>query len=404
MQEHHKQEMKNTLVSYASQCQTRSVVIFGHCNASQEMVDYLQGQNSAVTCYLDNNPQKQGEILDGIPVYPPRYIENFSKENSLVLIITKFYGEMASQLKNLGYEGEIIQVVEFQSFQSFSLEEEVFLLKKARVEAGYQHLQELQSQFPADFLLLCPFAALGDVYWALSYLPAYCQKQGISSCTIVVVGHGCKQVASLFGHDNIVVLHQKEMDALVQAVVFTQEKNAFIAHHDRLYTDTSLKILKETYMDFTSFYRDVIFGLPRETKAQAPSKQAPLSPESKERINQGNCLILAPYAHSIVEVPLSFWEKIAKEHQEKGGQVLTNVATGQAPLMGTEALSLPLDEMISAVEWAGYFMGMRSGLCDLLTSANCAKTMVFPSCCFSGTAYPVSDFFALEDWDIQVIP
>ncbi len=403
MQENHKQEMIVTLEKYASVCRASSVVIFGHCNAAQEMLDYLQGQKMTVSCYLDNNPQKQGEILDGIPVYPPQYIENFSKENSLVLIITKFYWEMASQLRTLGYEGEIIQVVEFQSFQSFSLEDAVFHQKMKRVEEGYSLLQEVKFLKPQDFLLICPFAALGDVYWAMAYWEAYCSKEGISSCTIAVVGNGCREVASSFGYECILVLEEKKMDALVQAVVFTQEKQALIAHHDRLYTDTSLKVVSLQYMSFTDFYREVIYALPQDTKPASPSVKKTLSQESKRLIEKGNTVIVSPYAHSIVEVPLSFWENLVVEYQEKGFLVLTNVASGQAPLSRTQELSLPLNEMISAVEWAGHFVGMRSGLCDLLHGASCKKTLVFPSCYFSGTNYQVSDFFALEGWEIKVI-
>lgn len=404
MQEEHKKEMIKTLEHHLPFCHTASVIVFGHCNAAQEMVEYLQNRGIVPTCYLDNNPEKQGKVLDGIPVFSPDKIQDYGKENSIVFIITKFYWSMAHQLRSLGYEGNLVEVVEYATFQAFSTDDVTFLQKKQRVFLGYERLQQIRSQWEGDFLVVCPFSALGDVYWAMSYLPAYCQREEIPSCTIAVVGKGGGQVVSMFGYKHIVLLEQKEMDALVQALLLTQDKNAIIAHHDRVYTDPSLKMLQHQYIQFQAFYRDVVYGLSPETKPELPKETEPLTEESKGKIVPGKTVILAPYAHSIVEVPLAFWENLVLDYEKKGFSLLTNVAPGQVPLVGTEGLSLPLNQMISAVEYAGHFVGMRSGLCDVLYGAQCVKTVVFPSCYFSGTSHLVSDFFSLDGWDTVVIP
>lgn len=403
MQENHKQEMIETLKQYESLCRTRSVVVFGHCNGAQELVDYLHSLNLSVCCYMDNSTQKQGKTVQGLPVLPPERIAEFTKEDSIVLIITKFYSQMSHQLKQLGYEGEIVEVVSFQGFSNFSIEDQVFFQKQARVEEGYGMLTAIQSTHPQDFLLLCPFAALGDVYWALSYLPAYCEVHGISSCTIGVVGKGCEKVATLFGYEHILTLTQEKMDALVQAVVFTQEKKALIAHHDRLYTDKSLQILQKHALTFTQCYQQIVYGLPKEAEEVTPSVVETLSEELKSQMPPGKSVILAPYAHSIPVVGGSFWEDLVKEYEEKGFAVWTNVAPDQEALKGSKALCLPLSAMSSAVEWAGHFVGMRSGLCDVVHGAKGEKTLVYPSCYFSGTTYLVSDFYALEGWHTVVV-
>lgn len=397
------QEMRENLERYESQCRSRTVIVFGHCNSAQEMVAYLRSQNIEAACFLDNNPHKQGKILHGIEVYPTEAIANYKKEESLVLIITKFFEAMEEQLRSLGYLGEIVEVVAFQSFQRFSTEEAVFSQKKHRVTQGYEILQGILQKSPEDFLLICPFAALGDVYWAMSYFPAYCETQGISSCSIVVVGNGCREVANMFGYEKIEVLDQKNMDSLVQGVLFIREKKALIAHHDRLYTDPSLKILQQECIPFPSFYREVIYGLPQDAKESVPCCLEPLTPESKALLPQGKSVIFAPYANSIALVSPSFWENGVLEYKEKGFHLFTNVASGQEPLKGTKALSLPLREMAEAAEWAGHFVGMRSGLCDLLHAVPCEKTVVFPDGYFSGTCHKVADFFALEGWNHIIV-
>lgn len=381
----------------------KSVILFGHCNATEELADYLLAQGVTPLCFLDNNQEKQGGNYKNIEIFHPNYIKNYSGQDSMVLIASRYFSLMLHQLRQLGYEGEVIETVEYSSYQSFSSDDVTFSKKKQRILWGKQQLDALRREWGQEFLVVCPFAALGDVYWAMAYLSAYCHARNIPSCTIAVVGNGCKQVASLFGYEHISVFEQKQMDALVQLLVFTHEKEAIIPHHDHLYTDTSLKLLQRQLIPFTTWYQEVIYGLPQTAKAVAPMKKAPLSEEGKREMSQGNTVIFAPYAHSIAEVSLSFWENLVVEYKKKGLVVLTNVAAGQAPLSGTKGVSFPLHEMISAVEYGGHFVGMRSGLCDVLHSAQCQKTLVFPSCYFSTTPHLVSDFFALEGWETLVV-
>lgn len=81
-----------------------------------------------------------------------------------MFIITRYFHEMASQLRGLGYEGEIVEVVEFQSFQAFSTEQEIFQKKCERVREGVLTLGKMKEQFSSDFLVLCPYRALDEIF------------------------------------------------------------------------------------------------------------------------------------------------------------------------------------------------------------------------------------------------
>jgi hypothetical protein len=60
---------------------------------------------------------------------------------------------------------------------------------------------------------------------------------------------------------------------------------------------------------------------------------------------------------------------------------------------------VPIAQIKAAAEYAGAFIGIRSGLCDVLYTANCRKTVVFPDCHYSTTPHKVEDFFALPGWE-----
>lgn len=69
----------------------------------------------------------------------------------------------------------------------------------------------------------------------MSYLPEFMKKRKFSKCTVCVVGKGCGAVVSLFGSYNVEVFAQKELDAAVQACLYENEKDTFVAHQDRPY-------------------------------------------------------------------------------------------------------------------------------------------------------------------------
>ncbi len=394
-----KKEMIDSLQVYLESpplFQGKTVLLFGHCNATEELCDYLLEQKVTPLCFLDNNKEKQGNYYKNIPMYPPEYITNVQGIHSLVLIASRFFHPMTLQLRQLGYEGDIVETVEYNSFQSFSIDNMVFDQKKQRVEQGAQVFRQLQQEYSNSFFVLCPHQALGDVYWTMCYLPAYCKKHHLTSIVIVTVGHACAQVAKLFGYISVVSLEQKKMDMLLQQVVLLHENTVLIAHHNHLYSDTSFQILQHHFMEFSQYYRDIVLGLDETAICTSPLWGEALS--CPEIIPKGKAVILAPYANSVVEAPEEFWVELARQYQRKGFIVFTNIISGQEVVEGTTPLKLPLTEMIAAVEWAGHFVSIRSGICDVVYSAKAEKTVVFPYCLFSTTKHKISDFFALEGW------
>ncbi len=393
-------EMLQNIQGYLDQSppfQGRQVLIFGHCNASEELCDHLLSQGVTPRCFLDNNVSKQGSFFQQIPIQSPQYIQTLPEGESIVLIASRFYHPMCKQLRQLSYQGEVVETVEYNSFQAFSTEQSVFEQKKQRVLEGYHLWQQLEAQFPQHFFVLCPHQALGDVYWIMSYLPAYCQKHNIHSLAVVTVGTACGSVAKLFGYEGVLSLEQRQMDQLMQGVVLTQKQNVLIAHHNALYTDVSFRLLQGTFLPFVPYLRDVVLGLDDHARPLPPSCHQPFPNE--EGLPQGRSVIFAPYANSIVEAPLSFWENLAQDYLAQGFSVYSNILPGQEVIAGTKPLCLPLAEMYSAVEWAGHFVSIRSGICDVVHRAKAMKTLVFPPCFFSTTPHKISDFFALEGWE-----
>jgi hypothetical protein len=369
---------------------------FGHTAATEQLRLRLAHGGMRLAAVLDNSPHKQGSSLGGVPIVAPQAITERSGP-SLVLIASRFYDEMRRQLLDLGVTAdEILRVGELSITTDAAA--------GADPDRGEQLLERLRHAHPVRHLVVCPFGALGDVYWALAYLPAFAAARRLAPAAPVVVGESCRQVARLFGYEDADPLTQEEMDDLVAAVVSTEAPDATIAHHDRPYGSTApVRVLDKRFVGFTDVYRDVVYALPRCAQPQTPRRQTNRRPLS-DGLAPGRTVLLAPYAKSVLPVAPSFWEDTAELYASEGYAVATLVHGDEDAVPGTEALEVEIADLLVVAERAGTFIALRSGLCDVVHAARARKVHVSPDAYYSTTRYKVADFFALPGWESVVLP
>ena len=115
-------------------------------------------------------------------------------------------------------------------------------------------------------------------------------------------------------------------------------------------------------------------------------------------------MLIAPYAKSVLPVPWSFWEQTAQRYASQGIRSRRSCTATKPRYRGRSRSSFGYRRLLDAVERAGTFIGLRSGLCDLVHTARARKVHVFPDACYSTTSYKVADFFALPGWESVVLP
>lgn len=384
--------------------QGKNIYLFGHCNATEELVNLLIEKNFAVKAILDNNAVKHGKTCCGIPIVPPQAVLVEEAERTVICIVARAYAAMHAQLRELGFAGDVVKLVDYNSYAEYSLSDDTLSRKKQRLERGIHRKEELEQKYPGYFKILCPFCALGDVFFAMSYMPHFAKKCGICMEKIVycVIGNACGQVVSLFGADkHVECFSQKDMDELVQACLYTEDVNSFIAHQDRPYVVNLHRALYLKCIPLEVIYRCGVFGLPVDTE--------PVKPENLqtypglEHIERGSAVVFSPYAKSVAELPAAVWSEIVSDYRARGYQCFTNIAGQEKPLNGTIGLSPALTQLQSLVEWAGAFVGIRSGLCDILKYANCDKTALFPDYNYSDTRWKAIDMYFIDGWRNLVV-
>ncbi len=379
----------------------RKIFLFGHCEATLRLADFLLGQGFIVAAILDNNSEKYNIKFKGIPVANPAEILKTESDKTVVLIVTRFYEAMNEQLRDLGFNGKVIKLVDFNSFAEYSLDEGVRKRKLERVKDGRKTLDIIKKKYPDFFYVFCPFDALGDVYFCMGYLPAFLRKRSFDKCVICVPSKACAKVVRLFDSFETEVFPQRELDAAIQAVIYYQDKDCYIAHQDRPYVVDLHKALKIKLIPLETIYCCGVFGLPKDT--------VPTEPENWEdypwidEIEDGKTLILSPYAKSVTALDAKIWDDIIEEYSNKGFRIFTNVSGTEEAIAGTIPLNVPLNQMRSILEKAGTFIGIRSGLCDVIRTARCRKIALYPDYNYSDTKWKAIDMYSIDDFENIVV-
>lgn len=385
----------------SNELQDKHIYIFGHCNATEELIEILQEKGLDVCAILDNNMLKYGTYNKHIVIARPDYILEEKSSNVIVLIAARAYATMYKQLRSLGFKGEICKVVEYNSYAEYSLSDETIERMSARVDRGKIILDKINKSYNNPFLFLFPFAALGDVYIAMSYLPYFMKERGISNCVIAVIGKACAKVVDIFGGYKIEILSQKDMDEFIQASLHAEKENMFICHQDRPYVVNLHKALHIKKITLEQMYCCGVFKLPLDTKPCDPTnlKKYPLI----EDIQRNKSVILSPYAKSVTLLPEVIWNDIVKYYASQGYQCYTNVAAEEKALVGTIPISPQISQMQSVVERAGIFIGIRSGMCDVIRNANAIKIALYPDYNYSDTKWKAIDIYSLDGWENIVV-
>lgn len=401
MDSQHYAEMKENFfrLKSAGIFEEKTIFLFGHCNATEELVELFLAEGYAVEAILDNSTAKQGMSYQNIPVALPERVLGW--KNTVICIASRAYAAMKAQLGRMGYSGEVYKLVDYDSFSEYSLSGETWRRMGERLHRGGIFLERMKRKYEGMFRVYCPFPALGDVVLTMSYLPYFLQKKEVAKYVVFAVGNACADVAKMFGAEAVEVLTQKEMDEQVQAVIYERDSYSFIAHHDRPYVINLWKILSVQKTSFDELYRIGVFGLTDAFKPYSPVRLSVY--EKLEEIPAGNAVILSPYAKSVTNFPGKCWDSIVEYFSKKGYRIYTNVAGEEKELPETSRLEVRLNELQSVVERAGVFIGLRSGLCDVLRRADCRKIVLYPDCFYSSTGWKVEEVFHMDGWENIVV-
>ncbi|WP_411678493.1 glycosyltransferase family 2 protein [Caproicibacter sp.] len=256
-----------------------------------------------------------------------------------------------------------------------------------QIKKGYQIYQHLLAKYGRDVqILVCPWPGSGDAYIAGMLLKDYLKKNNISNYVVFTSCKPAPVLFQMFVDCKIEIQPQVNCEKLIKFFVFLNGENInikFLHFNIRSHTTIVEKVEGINGVSFFQMYSSVAFALDPSRELLPPRfscDKAVISDLFRtHQLEEGNTVILAPYAGSLTSCP-DFWNALAQELIKEGFCVCTNSGSAQEkPIKGTEAVKIPLQSIVPAVEYAGFFVGLRSGLCDIISSAKCKKAILYPS-------------------------
>lgn len=358
-----------------------NIYVFGLCDASTEIIKKIQHENINVKGILENNAKKQGKFCRGVLSSSVKNIISKYTSKDIFLIWSSYWREMKKQLIAEGVKEEQIIVL---SPNNELLGD--FWIRCKILYKGWALYRNIKNKYPQHKILLCPYTGTGDVYLIGTLLPAYLKKEKIFDYVLVVVSSACQKVTKIFNIKNVEQING--IDECIQLIHY------YMTCPD----ECDMKILNDSWgevhtngiewirgykgMNFTEMFLRYVFQLPLDTKPLQPNldynNSELLDFIEKYNIKKGKSVIISPYATTLADIPESFWEELVKKIKALGYDCYTNCdIKTENPIKGSKDIFFPLNIAPQFIEYAGAFIGVRSGFCDVISSAKAKKVVLY---------------------------
>lgn len=352
------------------------VVCFGNNDVTAETIRFLNERKISVNCIFDNG--YEGENENGIPVMHPG--DYAVSEKMFILIGSKYYNEMKQQLLKLGYtDTQIIQTISYVDMYIPAATNRVFFTELCELIKAKSVYKKVTKNMDEDgILFVSPAKSIGDIYLVLMYTRTYIKKENIKNFRYVITGGAAEAICKACNVSNYVKITVKEMLMLRKLVRFLDipDSRVMVCNEIWAYTNLGKNIIGYgKYNNFSLCYKKSVLGIKEDNlqfECPFPKYDGDIHKIFHDNnLIEGKTVLLAPYTNYLKPLPNEMWIKIADKLKERGFSVCTNCASEEEkPVPGSIPINLGFGEICSFIETAGYFIGARSGLCDVISSSN----------------------------------
>ncbi len=378
----------------------KEIYLFGVSDNTRQIIKTLRELGVHPKNVIDNDKTKQGSYCSRLKVVSMQEISEPAAKNKLYIFYSAYWREMIPQLLEQGIAKT--NIWRLNRNPGWLL----FLMLSAY--KGNMYRRSLVKQFGNKQIFLCPYTGTGDIYLIGTFWDEYIKRNHIDDYIFVVITGACKKVASLFEIKNVVVTKKKEYGAyLIDHYLFDNEKGNITILNDcwaQVHTNQVEWFRGYKGLYFTRLFRKFVFGLPDDVKPRHPEfkDESARVKEffAKYELVKGRTIIISPYSNTLSDLPEDFWETLVEALKGRGYIVGTNSGGKAEPaIKGSVELFFPLDIAPQIVEYAGGFIGVRSGFCDVISGASAKKVILYDAGnrFYMGSAF---EYFNLKDMEL----
>lgn len=248
-----------------------------------------------------------------------------------------------------------------------------------RLIVGYRVYKTIRKRLNKNVkLLIFPFGGLGDVYLVCQHI------ENKDNCAAVLTSNNATRITKLFQINDHEVINTFRMSCLCYYVniIGTDKCNAQIMHYDAyeyLHIGILMNMRGVNGINYDDMLSSFLFEHERKKKIVLPIFNHEDISRFCDEIGmvKDKSIIIAPDANSMTSLPMECWDRIVDIFLKKGFVVFTNCPPGTTPLNRTHAIDIPFEKSVPILDYAGYFIGLRSGFCDLICSSTCKKVIIY---------------------------
>lgn len=375
--------------------ENKKIYLFGVSENTRQIIQILRTHGLNPVSILDNDKIKQNTYCSGIQVISIEEVTDISNSQNIFIICSLYWREMTAQLyhKQVKKENILMLYYEESLFECFS-----------HAILGKRIYDKLKAQYGDVPVFVCPYTGTGDIYLIGTFWEQYIEKNHIEDYIFLVISKACEKVTRLFDIKNVVALNKKvESSYLIRYYMLCPEKVNVILLNDswpQVHTNPLEWFRGYKELEFMEQFRKFVFDLPDSVQPEHPTlKNA--DPEVEELLKnnglqEGNTVVLSPYSNTLADLPKQFWTSLAENLKQTGFTVCTNsIGDTEPAIEGTIPLTFSLEIAPQVIEKAGYFIGIRSGFCDVISGANAKKVILYHAKerFFNGSTY---EYFSLK--------
>lgn len=361
----------------------KKIVLFGAAVTDGRCKRWLEERGFTVDAIIDNSREKVGREYLGLTVRTPEEVLAPFDEDRVILITSPTYwSEMTHQVVQMGYSkrSQVFSVGAKPPKKTWS----VFLRRLVPAVKGSIALRKLARGADGKrTVFMTPVPPAGDVYVECLFIREYIRKNNVQRFVIAVPNAACRRMVELFGFDDVVVVDEDVLWKIVDYGRFARlgPEDLVVMHYPSL-NGSVAQMQGFKGLDFEKMFRYASFDLDEDVPHDVPL--AGSDPDTvrdaliSNGLRPGRTVILAPYARSLVHGhDEHFWDSLAADLTARGFDVCTSGFGPEEPAVaGTPLLQFPFSQAVQFVESAGFFVGLRSGLCDVISPASAVKVVL----------------------------
>lgn len=252
-----------------------------------------------------------------------------------------------------------------------------------QIYRGMEVIKNIRKTCGEDTHILFTRGATGDTYIQLLLLHNYVREKKITSYVLLGDPVGMEGLLPMFPEEKYIRISGYRAECIEKTYMllgagFLNLTIMFPWTYSLYANRCRIRMLER--FNFMDTYKWYVFGLNTSIHYNYPVIKKMDETLRRKFESQGvvdrKTIIIAPEANSVTELSVPFWNEIFQIWRDNGYQVLVN--TKQRKKYAADTIFPLYEEMIPLLEYAGYFVGIRSGLCDIISRSKCRKIVIYP--------------------------